>query len=140
MNGYIDKFLMKYGYSRPHKSQLSPHKHREATYGSKEQLTPEEYNSPLLEKEGNRRIQGIVWALLYYERAVDNKLLVGLSAIDAQQAATTEHTNETMNQLPDYSATCPANGILYYSRNMVLTCLWVILCQSGCVEARDLSW
>ena len=64
MNGYIDKLIMKYGHSRPLKSQLSPHKHREVTYGSKEQLTPKEDKSPLIEKEGNKRIQGIVGALL----------------------------------------------------------------------------
>ena len=42
MNGYIDKLLMKYGRSRPRKTQLSPQKHCEVTNGSKEQLTPEE--------------------------------------------------------------------------------------------------
>ena len=41
MNGYIDKLLMKYGHSRPSKAQLSPHKHREVTYGAKEKRTPE---------------------------------------------------------------------------------------------------
>ena len=42
MNGYIYKLIMKYGHSRPSKAQLSPQKHREVTYGDKEQLTPEE--------------------------------------------------------------------------------------------------
>ena len=41
MNGYIYKFLMKYGHPRPSKLQISPHKHNEVKYGSKEQLTPE---------------------------------------------------------------------------------------------------
>ena len=64
MNGYIDKLLVKYGHSRPRKSQLSLHKHREVTYVDKEQLAPEEYKSPLLDKEGTKRIQGIVGKLL----------------------------------------------------------------------------
>ena len=64
MNGYIYKELMKYGDSLPRKSQLSPHKHREVTYGAKEQLTPEEYKSPPLDKEGTNRIQGIIGVLL----------------------------------------------------------------------------
>ena len=51
---------------------------------------------------------------------MDDKLLVGLSSIGAQHAAATERTNEAINQLLDYSATCPANGILYRSRDMVL--------------------
>ena len=54
--------------------------------------------SPALDNEGTKRIQGIVGALLYYTRAVDNKLLVSLSAIGAQQAAATQRTNEAINK------------------------------------------
>ena len=64
---------MKYGHSRPIKSQLSPHKHREDTHGANVQITPEKGKSPPLDKEGTKRIQGIVGELLYYARAVDNK-------------------------------------------------------------------
>ena len=120
MNGYIEKVLMKYGHSRPSKSHLSLHKHREVTYGSKEQLTPEEDKSPPLDKEGTKFIQGIVRTILYYSRVVDNKLLVSLSSIGAQQAATTKRTNEAINQLLHYSTTYPADGILYRSSDMVL--------------------
>ena len=57
---------MKYGNSRPRKSQLSPHKHREVTYTAKEQLTPEEDKITPLDTEGNKSVHGIVGALLYY--------------------------------------------------------------------------
>ena len=90
------------------------------TYGAKEQLTPEEDKIPPLDNEGNKRIQVIVGSLLYYAIAVGNKILVGLSAIGSQQAAVTERTKETINQLLDYSATYPINGILYQSSDMVL--------------------
>ena len=120
MNGYIDKLLIKYGHPRPLKQQLSPHKHREVTYGAKEQLPPEEDPIPALYNKGTKRIQRIVGTILYYSRAVNNKLLVGLSAIGAQQAAATQRTNKATNQLLNYSATYPTNGILYRSRNMVL--------------------
>ena len=43
--------------------------------------------------------------MLYYARAVDNKLLVGLSAIGAQQASATQRTNEAIDQILDYCAT-----------------------------------
>ena len=56
MNGYIDRLLMKYGHSRPIKAQLSPHKNRDVTYVSKEQLTPEEDKSPPRNKEGTKCI------------------------------------------------------------------------------------
>ena len=57
--------------------------------------------------------------MFYYARAVDNKLLVCLSAISSQEAAATQRTNKEINQLLDYSATYPADGILYHSSNIV---------------------
>ena len=89
MNGYINKLLIIYGHPCPSKAQLSPHKHSEVTYGSKEQLTPEEDKSPPLDKEGTKHIQGIVGELIYYEGEVGNKLIVGLNSIGYQQAAAT---------------------------------------------------
>ena len=120
MNRYIDKFLIKYRHPRPQKPQLSTHKHREVTYGTKEEPTPEEDTSPALENEDTKRIQGIFGSLFYHLRAVDNKLLVGLSAIGAQQAAATQLTNKSINKLLYYSATYPTNEILYCSREMML--------------------
>ena len=120
MNGYINKLLMKYRHSRPSKAQLSPYKQCEVTYGAKEQLTPEEDKIPPLDKEGTKRIQGIVGALLYYAQAVDNKLLFGLSSIRDQQTATTKRTSEAINRILYYSATYTAGEILYRSSDMVL--------------------
>ena len=51
---------------------------------------------------------------------MDNKLIVKLSSIGSQQATTNGRRNEEINQLLDYSATYPADGILYHSINMVL--------------------
>ena len=89
-------------------------------YGAKEQLTPEDDTTPPLDSQGTKRVQGIVGALLYYNQSVDNNLLVGLSAIGSQQAAATQRTNEAINQILDYCATYPADGILYRSSDMVL--------------------
>ena len=104
----------------PNKPQLSPHKHREVIYGAKEQLTPEDDTTPPLDSRGTKRVQGIVGALLYYSQAVDNKFLIGLSAIGSQEVAATQHTNDAINQILDYCATYPADGILYRSSNLVL--------------------
>ena len=120
MNGYIAKFLIKYVHPLPHNPQLSPHKHHEVTFGTKEQLTPERYMSPALDNQGTKCIQSIVGALLYDAKAVDNKLRVGLSVIGAQQAAATQRTNEAINQLHDYSFTYPTDGILYHSSDMMI--------------------
>ncbi len=52
-------------------------------YGKKTQLTPEEDTSATLLPEHLLRVQKIIGLLLYYARAVDNKLLVALNAIAA---------------------------------------------------------
>ena len=92
IKGYIAKVLLKYGHPIPNKPQLSSHKHCELIYGAKYQLAPEDDTSPPLDIQGTNGVQGIVGALLYYVRAVDNKLLVGLSAIGSQQASATQRT------------------------------------------------
>ena len=51
---------------------------------------------------------------------MDNKLLVGLNSIGSQQASSTESINEAINQILDYSATYPTDGILYQFSDMVL--------------------
>ena len=113
MDGYITKVILKYVHPSPKKPQLSPHKHREVIYGAKEKLAPEDDTTPPLDSQGTKRVQGIVGALLYYSQSVDNKLLVGLSTIVSQQAAATQRTNEAINQILDYCATYPTDGILY---------------------------
>ena len=53
-------------------------------------------------------------------RAVNNKLLVALSAIGAQQAAATEDTVAAIDQLLDYVAIYPNDGILFRKSDMIL--------------------
>ena len=113
MDGYIGKVLLKYGHPQPKKPQLSLHKHGEVIYGAKEQLSPEDDTHLPLDSQGKKLVQGIFSALFYYARAMDNKLLVGLSAIGSQQAAAAQRTNEAINQILDYCATYPSDGILY---------------------------
>ena len=52
---------------------------------------------------------------------MDNKLLVALSAIGAQQSAATEQTAAAVSQLLDYVATYPADGTVYRSSGMILS-------------------
>ena len=76
--------------------------------------------SPILNEKGIKRIQGIVGDLLYVGRAVNNKIIVVLSAIGAQQAAGTKDTSAEIEQLLDYVATYPNNGILFRKIDMIL--------------------
>jgi hypothetical protein len=61
-----------------------------------------------------------VGSLLYYSQAVNNKLLVALSAITACQAKATVATEQAVNLLLDYVATYPNDGIVYHASNMIL--------------------
>ena len=62
----------------------------------------------------------VVGALLYVVKAVNNKLMVALSAIGAQQAAATEEIAEAIEQLLDYVETYPNDGILFRKSDMIL--------------------
>jgi hypothetical protein len=120
MPGYIETLLIKFKHPRPNKRRLSPYKCLPIFYGTKSQLTPEADASELLDEHHKRRIQEIVGSLLYYAIAVDNKLLVTLSAIAARQAYATVATEQAVHLLLDYVATYPADGIVYRSSDMVL--------------------
>jgi hypothetical protein len=58
--------------------------------------------------------------LLYYARAVDNKLLVALSAIAARQSCATVATKQAVHLLVDYVATYLSDSIIYQSSDMIL--------------------
>jgi hypothetical protein len=79
-----------------------PHKCLPIAYGAKAQLTPDADTSELLNKHRNGGIQEIVGLLLYYVRAVNNKLLVALSAITAQQSCATVATEQAVHLLLDF--------------------------------------
>ena len=69
---------------------------------------------------GVKCIQEIIGDLFYYARAVDNKLLVALSAIGAQQVSATEPTAAAIKKLIDYVAAYPNDGIVYCASEMVI--------------------
>ena len=77
-------------------------------------------DSPPLNDKGIKRVQGIVGELLYIGREVNNKLLVPLSAIGPQKVAEKEETKYAIEQLLDYVATYPDDGILFRKSDMIL--------------------
>ena len=63
----------------------------------------------------------IKWrAGVYGGWTVNNKLLVALSEIGAQQAAAIENTASAIEQILDYVATYPNDGILFRKSDMIL--------------------
>ena len=120
MPGYIENLLIKFKHPHSIKPRLSPYKCLPISCGAKAQLTPEADASGLLDEHRKCHIQKIVGSLLYYAQAVDNKLLVALSAIAARQSYATVATEQAVHLLFDYVATYPADGIVYRSSDMIL--------------------
>ena len=73
----------------PKKTQYSPHKHQPIDYGSKQQIFQPKDTTPPLDDKFIKRFQGIFGTLMYVGKAVNNNLLVELSAIGSHQAAET---------------------------------------------------
>jgi hypothetical protein len=113
MPGYIENLLIKFKHWRLTKPLLLPHKCLPTSYGAKAQLTPDANTSELLDEHRKCRIQDIVGLLLYYTRAVDNKLLAALSAIAIRQSCATVAAKQAVHLLLDYVATYPSGGIIY---------------------------
>ena len=105
---------------KPKKPQHYPHRHRPIDYGATHQLVQPTDDSPYLNEKVIKRDQVILGALLYIGQAVNNKLLVALSAIESRQAATTEEKKYAIEQLLDYVATYPDDGILFRKIDMIL--------------------
>ena len=93
MKYYIQRLLLQHGHPHPTKQELSLHLHVEITYWSKAQYATETEPSSPFPTAVIKRVQEIVGGILYYTRAVDNKILVALSEIGLQQVDATERTN-----------------------------------------------
>ena len=112
MKGYINDLLTKYNHPYPAKPQHSPNPHTPIDNGKSILMAPIPDTSPILPAPDIKRIQGIIGSLLYYARAVDNKLLATLSTISAQQLNAIARMAQAVNQLLDV-ATYPSDGITY---------------------------
>ena len=120
MDGYILELRNKYGHLTPKNPQYSPHKHQLIVYGAKQQIVQPTDNSPTLNIKGIKKVQVIVGDLIYVVREVNNKILVALSAIGSQQAASTKETSDAIEQLLDYVATYSDDGIIFRKSDMIL--------------------
>ena len=108
------------GHTKTIKPKISPHLHTPIVYGATKQFTFNTNTSPPIDAKGILRAKNIVGVLLYYGHAVKKKLLVALSAIVYQQEAATVDTAAAVDQLLDYVATCPHDGITYRDSDMIL--------------------
>ena len=120
MPGYIKKKLHEYGHICPNKIQTCPYSPEQKAYGAKAQAPIPPDESQLLDKKGILKVQKIVGSILYYARAVDSTVLIGLSSIAAQQTKATKKTQARCHQLLDYLASNPDAKIRFYKSDMIL--------------------
>eukprot|EP00804_Cyclotella_cryptica_P028751 CCRYP_008236-RA/>CCRYP_008236-RA protein AED:0.36 eAED:0.40 QI:0/0/0/1/0/0/2/0/357 len=73
-----------------------------------------------LDAAGLKRIQQIFGSLLFYAQAVDNIVLLSLSAIASEQASPTQLTNKLCKLHLDYCASHPSVVVHFKASNMIL--------------------
>jgi hypothetical protein len=119
MPGYIEKTLVRFAHVPPTKPQMQPHSHTIPTYTTV-QYAKAINSSPAATKEEEKYIHQVIGVLLYYGRAVDSTILVGLSSLATAQAKPTQQTVFLIKWLLDYTATNPDAILTYKKSNMVL--------------------
>jgi hypothetical protein len=112
MPRYNDNLLLKFKHLHLCKPRLSRYTCLPISYSTKTQFSPDDDISVLLDDARKQCIQKIIGSLLYYAHAVDNKLLVDLSAIEAIQSKATVAMEQAVHLLLDYVATYPNDGII----------------------------
>ena len=121
MDGYVQRALSRFGHvpSSPY-CQHAPHPWKAPTYGRNTAQTPTTSpSSPLLDKEGTRRIQAIAGTFNFYSE-VDPCIKPALNEIGTVQAAPTEDTNNKVQMLMDYLYYHPNATLRYYASDMIL--------------------
>ena len=114
MPGYIKAALQQFGHPMPTKRQDSPYPYTPPKYGQKVQYATKADDAPLLNETDKRFIQRVCGKFLYYGRAVDNTILVAISAIAARQANPTADTMAKTKQLLDYLASQEEAVLTYW--------------------------
>ena len=120
MPGYIEKALLRFEHKPPNKPQMQPFPHTTPTYSAKVQYTKNIDSSLPATKEEGKYVRQVVGVLLYYGRAMDSTILIGLSSLAAAQALPTTHTLYLVKWLLDYVATNPDAILTYEKSDMVL--------------------
>ncbi len=120
MPNYIKKKLQEYGHIIPTRIHSCPYHPEPKKYGSEAQASLPPDATPRLDKAGIKRVQQIVGSILYYARAVDMTVLMGLSSIAVEQTKATEKTMERRIDLLNYLATNQDAKVRFRASDMVM--------------------
>eukprot|EP00804_Cyclotella_cryptica_P023640 CCRYP_011954-RA/>CCRYP_011954-RA protein AED:0.37 eAED:0.37 QI:0/-1/0/1/-1/1/1/0/141 len=110
MPRYIDNVLQRFQHPIPSSPQSVPYKPFPKKYGRQPKTLPKMHLDHLIAL-ARKRIQQIVGS--FTTRAVDNTILLSLSAIASEQAHPTQLTHQRCQQLLDYCASHP-NAIVRF--------------------------
>ncbi len=86
MPGCIENALIRFGHELPNKLQMQPHPHTLPTNDTTVQYSTASGSSPAATNVEGKYICQVIVVLLYYSRAVDSTILVGLSLRAAAQS------------------------------------------------------
>ncbi len=103
-----------------HRAAKTPGIYIPPSYGQKEPQLAEVDSSALLSPAHKLEIQGVVWTVLYYARAVDPTLLPVANKIASQQANPTIKVLQATNRLLSYCTAHRNNGLTYHACDMAL--------------------
>ena len=120
MPGYLPKALNQFQHEAPDGFTFSSHPFTPPTYGLKVQMAKQESEEPLLDKQKNTRIRQVVGKILFYARAIDSNLLMGLNTIATQQENATARTGTLVTHILNYCATYPDAVLTFYASDMIL--------------------
>jgi hypothetical protein len=120
MPEYIMAVMHKYQHPTPTKPENAPHKSIPINYGLKQQMTQAPSTASPLSADRKKNLQQIIGSILYYARAVDNTMLMALSALASAQAHATEDTAKALVHFLNYCTTHPDATIRYLASDMVL--------------------
>ena len=87
---------------------------------SQNPIHPRRQQLPPLNRDDTKYIQAVAGTLLYYGRAINNTILIALSAVAIEQAKPTQKTMEIIKQLLDYCAMQKDAIISYRASKMIL--------------------
>jgi hypothetical protein len=121
MPKYVENALQRFEHNLA-KAEHSPHLWITPHYGKATQLTSPPDKSEPLSPADLKLVQQIVGVFLYCAQALDNTMLVALSAITSAQAKGTQATLKACQCHLDYAATNPNATICFHASDMIYKC------------------
>jgi hypothetical protein len=120
MPDYVRKAIARFGLESPFQPAHGPLPFTAPVYGRATQLTPAPDVSPPLDAAKRLWLQSLVGAFLYYARAIDLTMLVGVGRLAAAQSRATALTELDAHHFLRYAATWPNATLQYKASAMCL--------------------